>query len=139
VLHYSLRKLQKDVDSDNGSLNNTHELDRALRFGTARPAAERVIRDNDEHSGHQHGSSSVGPVVQSSPFPRQGPNRHAGVSMASVDQQLQQDMFEPLDLAFQDSAASILPSNFNWLEADDSFQFDIESSAQARQAFHDLI
>ena len=145
VLHYSLRKLQKNVQAED-TLVSGLDLDGDLTNVLFQP----VIYET-EH-GRGNATQSV-PLTtdrrQTEQQPLQQGTRTTAdtssmrflsgqLSNSAAEQQSQPDVFEPSDAIFQSSVASLIPFNMNCVGEDEWFQLDGENSAQGRQTFHRL-
>ncbi|QKX63129.1 uncharacterized protein TRUGW13939_10297 [Talaromyces rugulosus] len=142
VLHYSLRKLQRNPASS----SSTQGLERAFSpSATVRSVADHMMQREDGASSYRQqqqqferrGTDTMAPTISPTLFPMQLTNPHSSIHTPFAENQLQKDSFES-NTPFPGFLTSLLPLHTNSVDENDWFQLDMQNSAQARQALNEF-
>jgi hypothetical protein len=140
VLHYSLRSLHQEVPGRSSDLSP----DTASRLvvidvtGSDKISPQGIsVPDLPVSQQQQQYAQPFGATGTTAANEPAQLNHRPGALFSHVGEfQLEQESFEPLNIAFQGSFASLDALDMDSIEGGNWFQLDMESSLQARQAFN---
>jgi hypothetical protein len=140
VLHYSLRSLHQEMPGRSSDLIS----DTASRLavidvtGSNKISPQGIsVPDSPVSQQHQQYTQTFSATGTAALNEQAHLNQRPGALVPQVDEfQLEQDSFEPLNIAFQGSFPSLDALDMDSIDGGNWFQLDMESSLQARQAFN---